>query len=512
MIGWLQDKRAQCIIAFFLLLIVVVSVVGDYIRAWQFTTDDAYITVRYAQHLAEGHGIVWNIGEAPLEGYSNFLFVLLGAIALLFGASPMVVFKLCSVLALVGACVLLYKLGRLWAPPLLAVLPLFFFLSYSGTVVWTMSGLETIVYLFIALAAFSAFFFGFVRNRASSRLYALSGVLVFFAGITRPEGPLLGGVIGAVLLAMLVLRWRTKKRRQHALALITFFLSFALPYIVYTSWRIVYFDSLLPNPLYCKLGGADSSYLFITFLLYVVPFVPFMIAVLWNKKYRPLTIALWAMVTLYGIALFFINPVVGHMNRHAFSAIAAVYLLAVAGFAPLASFIPQRTRGLLLCGLAVTIVVAIVLETPRRYRHIDVYVAAYNQRTDARAAITAWVNDHVPQGGLYAIGDAGYVPAHTGRRVLDLFCLNSAAMTSLPVSKSPAAFADYFFQQRPAAVLLTSVSSGVLQPITSGHAVVQQVIIQDARFKDYDLVRVYPAVEAYAYWLFALQENFDQLE
>ena len=33
--------------------------------------DDAMISMRYAQHLAQGHGLTWNIGEAPVEGFTN---------------------------------------------------------------------------------------------------------------------------------------------------------------------------------------------------------------------------------------------------------------------------------------------------------------------------------------------------------------------------------------------------------------------------------------------------------
>lgn len=42
--------------------------------------DDAMISMRYAQHLAAGQGIVWNIGESPIEGYTNFTWMLLMAV------------------------------------------------------------------------------------------------------------------------------------------------------------------------------------------------------------------------------------------------------------------------------------------------------------------------------------------------------------------------------------------------------------------------------------------------
>lgn len=43
--------------------------------AWRnrFVQDDAFISFRYARNLAEGHGLVWNLGER-VEGYTNFLW------------------------------------------------------------------------------------------------------------------------------------------------------------------------------------------------------------------------------------------------------------------------------------------------------------------------------------------------------------------------------------------------------------------------------------------------------
>ncbi|MFC5290280.1 hypothetical protein ACFPM7_24775 [Actinokineospora guangxiensis] len=44
--------------------------------AWFFTIDDALITFRYSANLAAGHGPVWNVGEDPVEGFTNFLWML----------------------------------------------------------------------------------------------------------------------------------------------------------------------------------------------------------------------------------------------------------------------------------------------------------------------------------------------------------------------------------------------------------------------------------------------------
>jgi hypothetical protein len=70
------------------------------IQCWwhrDFMVDDAYISFRYARNLVEGHGLVFNQGER-VEGYSNFLWVLLIAAGMKLGlASPETLSKVLGV-------------------------------------------------------------------------------------------------------------------------------------------------------------------------------------------------------------------------------------------------------------------------------------------------------------------------------------------------------------------------------------------------------------------------------
>src|ERR1043165_1516945 len=50
--------------------------------------DDAMISMRYGRNLAEGHGLVWNPGQPPVEGYSNLLWTLWMALLHLANPSP----------------------------------------------------------------------------------------------------------------------------------------------------------------------------------------------------------------------------------------------------------------------------------------------------------------------------------------------------------------------------------------------------------------------------------------
>jgi hypothetical protein len=46
------------------------SLLIDGVR-WFWLDDDQMISMRYARNLAEGNGLVWNLGER-VEGYTNF--------------------------------------------------------------------------------------------------------------------------------------------------------------------------------------------------------------------------------------------------------------------------------------------------------------------------------------------------------------------------------------------------------------------------------------------------------
>src|SRR3989304_2142112 len=69
-----------------------------------FLTDDAYISFRYARNLARGAGLVFNPGGEPVEGYTNFLWVVLLAGVARLGPAPEAVANVLSLLASIGLC------------------------------------------------------------------------------------------------------------------------------------------------------------------------------------------------------------------------------------------------------------------------------------------------------------------------------------------------------------------------------------------------------------------------
>src|SRR5580765_5310173 len=72
-----------------LFLVACGAMLWWYVCVLQFFCDDSYISYRFSQNFAAGHGLVYNVGER-VEGYTNFLWVVMlgGALELGFAAEP----------------------------------------------------------------------------------------------------------------------------------------------------------------------------------------------------------------------------------------------------------------------------------------------------------------------------------------------------------------------------------------------------------------------------------------
>ena len=120
--------------------------------------DDAMISMRYARNLAQGHGLVWNIGEAPVEGFTNLGWTLYLAFLHLF---PFPASKISLVVMLTSLAILLansYTVSKIaealqpdskYAPTLAALITAFYF----PLVFWSLRGMEVgLLALLVSLA------------------------------------------------------------------------------------------------------------------------------------------------------------------------------------------------------------------------------------------------------------------------------------------------------------------------------------------------------------------------
>jgi len=217
--------------------------------AWanRFIQDDAFISLRYAQNLVAGHGLVWNAGEF-VEGYSNFLWTVAMAVPFLLGWDPVLFSQLAGLVLLALTLVVVAAVARQLFDSqrvaLLAVALLGTNYSFSS---YATGGLETqlVALLWIAATALA------VPPHRPTRLAGL-GALAAAALLTRLDAAV--WLVGLMLLPLLTL---ARERRVRELALVL-----GPPAVVlacWFGWRLAYYGELLPNTYYVKMASETST-------------------------------------------------------------------------------------------------------------------------------------------------------------------------------------------------------------------------------------------------------------
>lgn len=236
---------------------VVALMVQDGWVADRYMTDDAFISFRYARHLADGIGPVWSRGDR-VEGYTNFGWVLAIALAMKAGASPIDASRALGLAASAGVLASVPYMasqfrprgsGAWWAVTLGAMAALSL---NTGLALWTFAGLETTAFTLFVTLGVAAFLAEERRGRATGG----SGLLLFVAALIRPDGVVVFAVAAA---------WRwggVAVRRDGAAAgrALGWSASFAAPFAAYWGWRWWYYGDFFSNTYYLKTGGGREFY------------------------------------------------------------------------------------------------------------------------------------------------------------------------------------------------------------------------------------------------------------
>jgi hypothetical protein len=212
--------------------------------AW--VCDDSFISLRYAENLVAGHGLVYNPGER-VEGYTNLLWTLLLAALLRAGVDPIRAAELPGIAAWAGLVgVLARESWRRSRGPGRAFLPLAAGLTLvcDDFQVWATGGLETSLFGLLAVAGLLA-----TRERGGDPARPwLAGTLLALAVLTRPDG-LLFAAAGVASWWIPRDRCAPAVRRRAALAT---GLPVAAVLAVLVPWKLAYYGELLPTAFYSK--------------------------------------------------------------------------------------------------------------------------------------------------------------------------------------------------------------------------------------------------------------------
>lgn len=221
--------------------------------------DDAGISYAYARSLAQGFGLVSQPGMPPVEGFTNFAWVLL--LAPFFWLrlfDPIVTPKLIG-MALTGITfwVATRTLQQVSTHPRLATAVVLTLLAFNTSfVVWSISGLEnplTACLTTLLLYRLTTWKDALHIPARAARL----ALLAFLITLTRPDGVLFAGVY-PVLLGLAMSRqsgwFRSAVRAGAVYAGV-----FALALGGLTLFRWLYFGDLIPNTFYVKGEGMTEN-------------------------------------------------------------------------------------------------------------------------------------------------------------------------------------------------------------------------------------------------------------
>ncbi|HUH58398.1 MAG TPA: hypothetical protein VL020_07840 [Pseudomonadales bacterium] len=266
-------------------LFVCIALILNIIEMWQplVQIDDAYISYRYALNLVDGHGLVFNKGEY-VEGYTNLLWTLLVALGVYSGLSAPEAGHILMIASSVFMLLSTFLLVRAILPEKhqgLAVLAPFAVLANNAFASWSVSGLETV--LFSGLVALALFFH--IREKM-----LCTALVCILAAMTRPEGALLAGVLlgGNWLIAI----YNQKRfNGKDILRLSMPCLLFAVYLIMHTTFRYYYYNDVVPNTFYAKVGGLPASLGFYYVYNFLIDgpgllVIPFLLACVVDKKMR----------------------------------------------------------------------------------------------------------------------------------------------------------------------------------------------------------------------------------
>ena len=210
--------------------------------------EDAAMLMRYALHLAEGHGIVWNIGEKPVDGATDFLFMVMVAALIKAGPSPEVAARsLIFVCHVLNVFLIYFSLRFLFnINREITLLPAFYLATAMGPLYIVTCFGAPVFALFASLTWFFALRLIFIGSAWHSQLGF--GVFSLLTGLIRPEGV----ILTLLMLFSIAFAVGFKKSKNVFLSWIFFVIILGG---IYFLWRWHYFGYPLPNPYYKKGGG-----------------------------------------------------------------------------------------------------------------------------------------------------------------------------------------------------------------------------------------------------------------
>ncbi|MFC2140446.1 hypothetical protein ACFLQ1_01840 [Candidatus Auribacterota bacterium] len=238
-----MKKRSEniilCLLLFFFILLCFIYYIEPY--------DDSFISYRVARNLKQGYGFRFNNGGEKLEGFSNFLWVVILNFLAQFSIPLVNSSTWLGLLFSLGTIFVSYQIAQRLFPKFTLIVPLLIILS-DFFIVNSLNGLETSLFSFLFILTAYLFISGHFSNTSSAKetLYLIfASASSFLVAAVRPEGIL-------IFLSLTFFLIREEYPKKNLKKILSFILPCLFFYLPYTLWRYLYFGELLPNTFYAR--------------------------------------------------------------------------------------------------------------------------------------------------------------------------------------------------------------------------------------------------------------------
>jgi len=468
--------------------------------SFDFTIDDTFISMRYADNLARFGELVWNQGETvKVEGYSNLLWVLLLTSLYRFcPGEPLLVAKLLSAV-FGGATLVVFSLlaSQLLRSRTLVVCGTVLLAISRPLLVWGCSGMETTLYTFLVCLVL---YLLLLEDRGD--LSFAVPVVLFLICLTRTEGVVF---FGAAVTVRIIRRVFLNDRRYNWTnrKWILWNAIFLLLVGTWLTWKFVYYGSIIPLPAYVKNTAGFAGYNYVkAFVSSLRLFIPLaVIGIFWGKRrigQQTVTVALLVYVTALSAA----NPtIMGMEYRLVIAALPMIYLLAMLGLDRIVEY-QSRWPAPVVAIVVCTFLVFRSVGNPWSYPERLDSVAGHYSRTlvNVHIPLGMWLAENIPVGteARVALCDAGATAFHARCHIIDFYGLNDVEFARYPMTP------DRLLQREPDFIVLKSKSVERFEGSDSNYGRMSDMIYAAHRFQsDYRVKNIWSSSSPfYCLWLF----------
>ena len=484
----------------------------------KWTVDDAYISYRYADNLANHSELTWNVGEDPIEGYTGIAMPVIMSIFIKLGLSPIIVGKVIGVVFfLLGGLILRSIFRLLKIQGLACSIPLILYFAAPFMFVHALSGMETILFSTIIVICVYLLFISITSEKHKGLWEIALFVLLLLTSLVRPEGV----VLALTTIAGLVFIKLKYSRRDFLPFALRMMLVYIIPGLVYFLWRWHYYGQFLPNTFYVKSSPDlfdKFSILKLAFFSVLFLFIPAVGCFLLNasnfkrkwaelKEWRgispvnsQLIIACLSVIVFVGLVLFqyMRSRLLMNFEYRFYMPFFPLFLIFIGIFLRTGITSHKGLRKIkpgLYLFIGIVLIFLFAVQSIIYYKELNKYIflkAGYKKMIeDEHIPAGKFLRENVPPSEWsIVIHDIGAIPYYSGLKTVDFSRLNNEELAKGGMSKKE--IIDYFYSFNAGAVVITSYKPNeVYQPWIYGDEAA--AITADPRFERYELVKKYKA-------------------